>query len=231
MLICFLASTLVLNCWAQSSRLDDPAYLKGYFRGNSNVVDYSGNGNDGTWSGTAGYATSPWGQSVLNLNGSSNYVDYGTPSDLTGTTISVCAWLNPDSFASHEPIVSYGDMAAFTGYKILITSDSDYYMASASSGSKSNSNTGVDGEVGRWDFVVAIFDDTTYHFYLNGQHKYSSAPGKRAISASSSSFKIGRTGDDWGGYFDGKIGEVRIYNIALTDEEIKQLYQMNLPRY
>jgi hypothetical protein len=48
--------------------------------------------------------------------------------------------------------------------------------------------------------------------------------------SSSSEYDMGRLGT-WGGYFNGSIDEVRIWNRSLSASEIQQQYYSNLAKY
>jgi hypothetical protein len=75
---------------------------------------------------------------------------------------------------------------------------------------------------GRWYHVVALFDGTTRKIYLNGLRiAYDTPTGHNVPNASN--FRIGST--NLGEYFSGDIDELRIYNRAFTDSEIKVLYE------
>ena len=83
-----------------------------------------------------------------------------------------------------------------------------------------------------WYFVACVFNSTSSRIaYLNGQagnwHTVTASPNMDQVS-------IGKAlNGDFGRRvpFNGTIDEVRIYNKSLTQEEIQQLYFMNLQKY
>jgi hypothetical protein len=76
----------------------------------------------------------------------------------------------------------------------------------------------------RWQHVASVFNGSTVTLYVNGIAV--STQAQPALTASTASLGIGiRPADSLRG-FDGIIDEVRIYNRALSDSEMKQLYGM-----
>jgi hypothetical protein len=72
-----------------------------------------------------------------------------------------------------------------------------------------------------WYHAAATYDGTTIRLYVNGQEKGSE---KVLLNTAALTSTIGRL-DREGSYFDGIIDDVRIYNRALSDEQVKALYQ------
>ena len=84
----------------------------------------------------------------------------------------------------------------------------------------SNANAITDTE---WHYIVAVYKDTTKTsaFYVDGVYKGGST-GTVSINYETSPLKIGKYIGD---YLNSLIDEVRIYNRALSEEEIKWLYE------
>ena len=86
-------------------------------------------------------------------------------------------------------------------------------------------DSGPDPIAGQWQHVAATFDGTTARYYIDGAEVAS-----RTVSGSvgsSNTWRIGAYGAHPGGFFDGLIDDVRIYNRALTASEIQ--FDMNQP--
>ena len=75
-----------------------------------------------------------------------------------------------------------------------------------------------------WYHSAVVFDGATYTHYLNGVANGSTMDGDYAATSTNFRLFVGSNGVN--GWFDGNIDEVRIYNVALTAEEIHQLYRM-----
>ncbi|MGK7880327.1 MAG: LamG-like jellyroll fold domain-containing protein [Crocosphaera sp.] len=81
----------------------------------------------------------------------------------------------------------------------------------------------------KWYHLTGVFDKTNdqAHFYLDGKHVESRSQRNKLPITSSDSLTIGYAGDDFDdkiglGIHTGKIAHVRIYNKALSPEEIQQ---------
>jgi hypothetical protein len=73
--------------------------------------------------------------------------------------------------------------------------------------------------VGTWQHLAATFDGTTARFYVNGVET-----ANRAFTGNvgdANVWRIGAYGPTAGGFFDGIIDEVRIYNRAITAAEVQ----------
>ena len=72
-----------------------------------------------------------------------------------------------------------------------------------------------------WNYITITYDGNIEKGYVNKVHEASYTAG--AIDIQSSNVFIAKAqGSDY--YFNNPIGEVRIYNRALSEDEIKQLY-------
>ena len=74
-------------------KINNPQYLKGYWKLNSNSDDYSGNEIDGTWTGTTNYSINKFGKIIADLDGSSTITHASIATD------TVCYWLDNNFYA------------------------------------------------------------------------------------------------------------------------------------
>ena len=75
-----------------------------------------------------------------------------------------------------------------------------------------------------WQHIAATYDGTTARYFINGVQVSSRAA---ASVGSSDTWRIGAYGGNPGGFFDGVIDDVRVYNRALGAAEIRT--DMNQP--
>ena len=77
-----------------------------------------------------------------------------------------------------------------------------------------------------WNNVVGTYDGAIQKLYVNGR-----LVGEQAISAvemcAGDPIRVGTWWKDDPLYFSGKIDEVRIYNRAITSQEVKDLYKLS----
>ena len=81
----------------------------------------------------------------------------------------------------------------------------------------------------RWYFIVGVKNGTHVSLYINGTKQnsvgtHSNAPAYRTSDA----FEMGRNSDNNGDYFEGNLDEVAVFNAALSQAEITELYTRSL---
>lgn len=232
----------------KSSLLDG---LIAYYKFNGNVLDYSGNNNNGTFLGRGLFT---YGKnladstSALNLNGSSDYVIVKNSASLNPKQITVSAWYYTVPFygdganalvekiSTDSPFYQYNlavtgnlyvgstggtDWRKFAFY--ISTTNGKYYIWSGDANS-----TFVKYNLYTWYHIAGTYDGTTIKLYVNGELT-SHLDVRGDLMNYSTDINIGRNPllydrPDYD-YTAGKIDEVRIYNRALNQAEINTLYQ------
>ena len=74
-----------------------------------------------------------------------------------------------------------------------------------------------------WHHIVGIWDGNTMKVYLDGKQSSITASRSGTLTNTAHNFSIGRLGAYNNEYFQGQIDDVRIYNYALTQEQVKQV--------
>ena len=194
--------------------------------------DSSGNGNDGTIKG-ATFVEGIRGK-ALSFNGNGDYVEipYTALENLVSGTITARIKLNSNNEETiiakqHDHVGTYGVLSI------------GHYSSSDGPG-----NTGTPGKlyfhghnkvteassssvigIGQWYHVAIVFTNTYAKFYIDGSPS-NTLNGDYSIPSDTTKPTIGAwLGDGGGRYFNGIIDEVRIYNRALTAEEVKEQYE------
>jgi hypothetical protein len=212
--------------------------LEGYwtFNDKNNLgFDNSGNNHQGipygvTWtsSGKVSGATSYAGQGYVSLT------DF-TASDSQGT---VCAWVKQTLPSGHCGLIyAEGAMGNNKPYIGLGFNGSRLIFARDVYGTNSNYQGKVDvgANDGNWHFVVYTCDGSSNRFYFDGNEvtlTWQDGHQPYGIWFSSQSTDTNSIGlcnrpDHWG-FFTGTIDEVRIYDGALSQAEITNLYTVLL---
>jgi hypothetical protein len=198
--------------------------------------DSSGHGNTGTLVAGPTWVSGRNGQPALSFNGSTEqYVDVGDLADLQLTgSMTVSAWFEARAFSTTAdmPIVSKRGYSPNRGWQLYtdgnnvafdVAVDGSTYVARYAS---PNLNTGT------WYHVVGVFDAPakTLDIYCNGQLVDGTLWSPSSAAIPSSQFNsglhvnLGRSaGANPGQLFDGEVGEVRIYNEALTAAEVQAI--------
>lgn len=202
----------------------------------STVYDHSGNNNHGkSCPNGAGTTTPVTGKkgNAINLNGTSQYVDTGnTINAKMGQTVTMMTWIQPLALSSSS---RYGIMGTQywtdNNFSIHIHDTPNKYFINWGSNKCKNFSTPVPS-IGQWDHVVVVYDanlpSDNFQLYINGQlivagTTYcggSSSYSNPLAQNTSQTFKIGTLV----GYFNGYIDDVRVYNRALSTQEIQAIY-------
>jgi hypothetical protein len=196
------------------------------------AYDSVGN-NDGTLIGDPCWVSGKIGDYALEFDGIDDYVDVGYLGEFPTWTISL--WANSDTQGTYHTFISqdqtsWNDDILFgicpqgtswsTRDKIaVIFHRADYteYVV------EDNENI----QTGQWYNTIVTYDGSTMILYVNSIQKDSVVATDLVIS--DQRWTIGRNPHD--NYpspfrqFDGTIDDVRVYDRALSDEEIWQLYQ------
>ncbi len=199
-----------------------------------NAQDTSGNGNHGTLINGASFGNGISGQ-ALNLDGVDDYVSVGAIPGLTSTNTKTM-WIKPGRVAGGLNMYMFQFLSA--QWIQLYDVDGDGNLETRAGGLNNIPGTYfVNGNFeyaipNEWYFVaVSIDSNNLMKIYVNG---ILDASGIITSVENPSSFNIGRHWDNFGckvgcDYFNGLIDEVRVFNRALTDEEIKAEYEKYAP--
>ncbi len=207
--------------------------LVGWWPFNGNANDESGNGNDGDVNGaTLTEDRFENAQSAHYFNGNSDISITISNLPISAEPRTISAWLKWDSTQTvwDNRIVNYGYCPAFTNNQTFGLSIWDNLNPGNPTNAKiilyscGTSDVISDLTPNRnWHNAVASYDGTIQKLYFDGVLIDSMA---FTLSTSSSSiFVIGSSSDLNGtGNFEGKIDDIGIWNRALTQQEISDLY-------
>ena len=187
------------------------------------VYDSSSFGNHGTIHG-ATWANLETGKWALSFGSENDYVDCGNPNSLRITNaITLEAWIKADDVTGSRAIIGKWWSGPIEGSYLLIIEGGMYKMYIID-GEAVHGAGGGTPEVGVWHHVVGTFDGFVIKIYVDGS-EVGSTDYAGAIKDTDYKVGIGSFyGDAWRHGFDGTIDEVRIYNRALTADEIRWLY-------
>ena len=208
-----------------------PSYLPkdglvGYWPFNGNANDESGNGNHGTVNG-AKLTTDRNGDiyRAYSFDGINNYIEIPPSSSLdTRYSISIFAWVN--SKGSSGPIVNYCKNGC--GVHLWETqnySASELFERITKRDHSFTEPLQIDGVLTEgWKFVGVTYDNASglVKLWLNGELVKSNNIGNLEI-ATQDEIRIGLIESD-NRIYTGNIDDISIYNRALSDQEVKQLY-------
>ena len=223
----FLLSTIDSITFTNSSQ-----GLVAYYPFSGNANDESGNGNNGTIYG-AELTTDRFGNtnSAYYFNGNSLISASNSTSLNTATSqITISSWVNVENIVTSDVqniVNKMGSASTKDGYTLEI----NYPQSGINDPTFAiynpivtwiNSPTPI--EINNWAHVVAVYNGSEMKIYFNGTLD-KSTPASGNITNGSTDLGIGaRTISSDRNYFHGKLDDVRIYNRALAESEILQLY-------
>jgi hypothetical protein len=167
----------------------------------------------------------------LDFDGVGNYIDCGNINEpIEGkNNFSIGYWINLEqnkNYNTHMGTVAGSDYNL--GWNVLSTVDGSlFFVADDTAGSPWGIawDTGYNLTTNEWVHIVFTRDGDVFKLYINGSY-YGTTTNSLTIGSGAYNLQIGSSGDER--YVDGQIDDVRIYNRALTEDEIKFLYQRGL---
>ena len=204
--------------------------LVGYWPFNGNANDESGNGNNGTVNGpilTSDRSDNP--NSAYFFDGINDFIDCGNNSickEYSEFTMTI--WIKPEiDWVDYNLQNFAGNMYGKQGFMLYEGADKmSLYGGDGGTDWLFVAYTDVIPQKEIWEFFAFTYKNGVISFYHNeeliGQSDALRPDGK--ISASPNNFLIGK-GAEWNkGFFKGAMDDVYIFDRALTETEILQLY-------
>jgi len=181
------------------------------------VVDYSGGDHYGTLMSNPTWVEGYYGD-ALQLDGDNDYVDLGNPPGWPiGTAArSLSGWGKTDTVAAGwRWLAAYGSEGTSLAMFIGINGTSLY-------GGGYGDDIWTDNfwEVDTWHFICLTYDGTTAKLYADGRLLTSEA---KTWNLTPGRAHIGRQVNNYAEFWDGAVDDVRVYNKALTLEDITQV--------
>jgi len=196
--------------------------------GGSVLNDKSGNNNHGTLTNGPKWTKGKNG-GALQFDGKDDYVDCGNDESLNITeAITIEAWVRHDEGGVYDGILQKGSFtSSFGKYEIHTTNDNKlrFILNGTTDNSVITSNS---IPVGLWTHIVASWDGITIRAYINGVVDQNTDLFSGPLTTDSNPLRIGMYYSS-GFIFNGQIDEVRIYNRALTEAEVRYHYNQGKP--
>jgi len=214
--------------------------LVGWWPFNGNANDESGTGNNGTVNG-ATLTTDRFGNSnkAYNFNGAS-WISVPDASSLDFTTsFTIAAWFKPSQFntqvppftASNHIVSKIRTPAGGHLYHLGIeNSQNNFLYGGAFNSSNDNMYAFSPSTINlnNWYFGTITYDGSTLNLYLNGVFQDSSNSVMTLLN-SSEPLQFGRvSANDPTREFFGNIDDIGLWNRALSQQEITDLYNGNI---
>lgn len=204
------------------SKINKPIAHYKFDEGYGTVVNNSGSIGS-TINGTFGPGTSAptWvtGKSGKGLSFDGNdYVWLGNQSILSPNNITISSWFKVNADGTIIRNRTYGYNLRTSGNKVVAgLYENSNNQIQISSTMNINDN--------KWHQATMTYNGTALKLYIDGVYNNSTnGTGTNAIYYVEKAIAIGRDADNPSNHFNGLIDEVKIYNYALSEDEIKQDY-------
>ncbi len=231
LLLCFYifscAPSVQQNDYIPSNLNNTSKNLIAYYPFNGNTDDESGNGNHGIVN-TAFLTEDRFGNSdsAYSFDGVYDIIEITDHSSLRVQNFTIAAWFKPSSTIQNMPnsspsLVSKQDWSNNSGYNLAsYSTNTDTMGIQLLTGASISDREEIEypeTTFVEWIFVVATYDGKYLKIYKNSTEMNSSNIESIIINHNSTTLEIGQV-------MEGIIDDVRIYNYALSNEEIQNLY-------
>jgi len=187
------------------------------------AIDLSGHGNNGTIYGAQCVQGRSGG--ALSFDGVDDYVEVPNTSDFHPNALTISVWVYPKPVSNLRGIVDKGGWHPTNDdgeWSVSWLSSNKFQLHFYTSEQELVCLTSPAYEPEHWHHVVAVWNGSVLKLYVNNE--LVSSADFLSLNQQTYNINIGRT-QRYVRYFNGIIDEVRIYNRALSEEEIKWLYE------
>jgi hypothetical protein len=162
--------------------------------------------------------------SAMSFDGTDDYVEVQHDSSIAPPLMSAFLWVNSKTW---DKTTATSFLAKRTGgasgYFFFVLTSTKTVHVDVNNVTQSRFNTGYTPPLNQWVHLGYTYDGHRIKFYVNGILNNTSTDYNKVYELSESTLQIGREHEER--YeFSGLIDDVRIYNYALTDEQVKLLY-------
>ncbi|RLD87071.1 MAG: hypothetical protein DRJ09_10895 [Bacteroidetes bacterium] len=221
---------------------------------NGDATDFTGNGNDGTvkagdaafGGGTPELTTDRFGNenSAYHFD-KGGFIDIPYTSAINPQQISISIWVNADVISENNRFMG---LQSWNGYKFQLQSVNKAFFTVATDSSIYDKDTDPPLDTLTWYNLAVTYKSGEMTFYINGEQtqQYTDVVGNLVSVDAGQDLAIGcgasvyaATADNydvdhiipaaWGGFFIGKLDDIRLYNRVLTPSEVSSIYNLEKP--
>ncbi|HSA74359.1 MAG TPA: LamG-like jellyroll fold domain-containing protein, partial [Nitrososphaeraceae archaeon] len=155
-----------------------------------------------------------------------SYLDVNSTSTTQLTKFSVAAWFKTSTdYDSNAFIVNKAGASENLNYGIWMTNAEKVRAGfETSSGNAIFATSPLSYSDGKWHYAVVTFDGTTVTLYLDGIPVGTRAASGTPDSGGEEPIRMGANSDALANFFIGNVDEVRVWNTALTAQQVTDAY-------
>jgi len=197
------------------------------WQGDGNAQD-SVDSNHGTALNGAGYGSglSDFFDQGFAFDGVNDYVSVpDSPSLSLTTSFTLAAWIKPTNPANGnvQGILSKPRDGGGTGYRMSLAPDGAARIG-LNNGSNCVAGSAASVPAGQWTHAAVTFDAGAASVYLDGAFAAGTTCAFSSLADSSEPFVLGRELPSLGRYFGGAVDQARVFDHALSEAEIRNLW-------
>ena len=187
--------------------------------------------NHGTLQNSPTWTSSGHNNGAISFDGTNDYIDCGKDTSLSPESFTITAWINLRALST-ENLVARKAENPYEGWAFFIQGASQpklsfsYFYGNGTTATQQNLAANTNLQVNNWYHIaITVINGNSVRFYLNG-----ALDGERTLTQRFTypdrSLTIGKSESGYfGGYTNGMIDEIRIYNHILSAEEILAQYK------
>jgi hypothetical protein len=160
------------------------------------------------------------------FDGVDDYIDFGNPAGFNITNdLTIEAWVKMANVSGDQKIVTkFGDVGGDDAYSLQALNGEPQFLLNFGP-TWVVVGAGMTMTADEWYHIVGVYNGATMKIYVNGVEQNSIAQ-TGAFDVSASTFKIG----GWAGseHWNGSLDEVRVWNAARTQTEIRENSHLTL---
>ena len=189
----------------------------------NDFMDLSGLGNHGEQAGGVTFGSPGAMGPAATFDGVDDSVTFGSTNIPTSSSArTTSAWFKQNSLANRGILV-YGSQAGSQLWEMMAFNG--HLMLHAYGGGQDTASIAAPINIGQWHHGTITYNGTTVRVYLDGKYR---GQVNLALNTGNSIFKLGGPGyfSNW----NGQIDEAAIWNRALSDNEVLDLYRRGANR-
>jgi len=193
------------------------------------VKDSSQNGNDGKLMNGPKWGQGKFGKAI-EFDGSDDYVEIPDSVELNPeNALTVMAWIKPSSFPGYSPVIDKEWAEVKRQYSFGYPSDKRMGLWFDNQAGTEDSIRATTVLVeGTWYFIAATFDSGKVQIFVNGNLENSKTSATVTSLRANDTASLCLGGEKTGRDLNGTIDEVAIFNVVLTEDDIKSIMTQGL---
>ena len=172
-------------------------------------------------------SNSPFETSSLEFNGSSDYIKgpNGAEKRLLSEEITVSFWVYGNTVSGTQTAANL--WSSNRGFQFDWTRSDQTSFFIGDSSSLSRATLSSQPATDQWHHLVGIYDGSKIKLYLNYDEEQSETSHTGFNTSPNTDLELGRYTENQSNHFNGFISDFRLYNRAISEPEIKALYNLS----